>query len=442
MKSLVLGLALVALTSISALSQCKEVIWPEDRKTAEEKVAIYSDALKQGNYRGATSGLQWMLTHAPKWQTKLYIDGTDIYNKLATAEKDPVKKQVLVDSLMLLYDMRITNCGDEINVLNRKALYALAFNGQNKTKTAEVLALYDKVFELSGNNVQNNNLVPYMQAVQLNVALLKNLSEDQILQRYDKISEIIDVKTKKALAENKQDVVESLKKSKAQIDEILPKCGVKIDCDFVKKNMAPKFKQNPTDIAYSRKVFQFLTTGGCIEDPLWLEAAERVHKDSPDFGLAKNMAKIYAKNGNNDKAEAMIAEAINLAVTPKDKAESLILQGDLLSQKGSKSNARESYRKAISADPGNKDGYEKIGDLYMGSGKDCAKQVSIAEDRLVYLAAYEMYAKSGNQQKMSAAKGQFPSVTELFELNWKEGETKSISCWVGETVVLRTRGKE
>src|SRR6187401_3165956 len=115
MKSLVLGLALVALASVSALSQCKEVIWPEDRKTAEEKVAIYSDALKQGNYRGATAGLQWMITHAPKWQTKLYIDGTEIYNKLATAEKDPVKKQVLVDSLMLLYDMRVTNCGDEIN---------------------------------------------------------------------------------------------------------------------------------------------------------------------------------------------------------------------------------------------------------------------------------------------------------------------------------------
>jgi len=441
MKSFVLGLALVAIASLSAQSQCKEVLWPEDRKTAEEKVAIYSDALKQGNYRGATPGLQWMLTHAPKWQTKLYIDGTEIYNKLASVEKDPAKKQVLVDSLMMLYDMRITNCGDEINVLNRKALYALSYNGQNKAKTAEVLALYDKVFELSGNNVQDNNLVPYMQAVQLNVALLKNLTDEQILQRYDKISEVIDAKIKKALAENKQDVVEKLKKNKSQIDDILIKL-VKVDCDFVKKNLEPKFKQNPNDQALTRKVFQFMTTGGCIEDPLWLEAAERIHKDSPDFGLAKNMARIYAKNGNSEKAETLMAEAITLASTPKDKAETLILQGDLLSQKGNKSAARESYRKAAAADPSDKEGYEKIGDLYMGAGKDCAKQVSIAEDRLVYLAAYEMYAKAGNQQKMAQARAQFPSVTELFELNWKEGETKSISCWVGETVVLRTRGKE
>jgi len=441
MKSSMLGLAFVFLTSVSALSQCKEVKWPENKAKAEESVAIYSDALKQGNYRGATAGLQWMLSNAPQWQTKLYIDGTEIYNKLATAEKDPAKKQVLVDSLMMLYDMRITNCGDEINVLNRKALYALNFNGQNKAKTAEVLALYDKVFELSGNNVQDNNLEGYMKAVQLNVALLKNLSDEHILQRYDKISEIIDVKIKKAMAENKQDVIERLRKSKSNVDDILIKL-VKVDCDFVRKNLAPKFKQNPSDVALAKKIFQFMTTGGCVEDPLWLESAEVIHQTSPDYGLAKNMGKIYAKNGKMDKAEALINESVTLATNPKDKADALILQGDILSQKGSKSSAREAYRKAIGADPSSKDGYEKIGDLYMGSFKDCSKQVSLAEDRLVYIAAYEMYAKSGNQQKMAQARGQFPSVTELFELNWKEGETKSISCWVGETVVLRTRGKE
>ncbi len=441
MKLSVLGMAFVFLASVSAFSQCKEVKWPEDRAKAEESVAIYSDALKQGNYRGAVPRLRWMLTNAPQWQTKLYIDGTEIYTKLATAEKDPVKKQVLVDSLMMLYDMRITNCGDEISVLNRKALYALSFNGQNKAKTAEVLALYDKVFELSGNNVLDNNLIPYMQAVQLNQALLKNLNDEQILQRYDKISDIIDVKIKKALAGNKQDEVERLRKSKSTIDDILIKL-VKVDCDFVRKNLAPKFKQNPSDLVIAKKIFQFMFTGGCVEDPLWLEAAEVVYKDGPDYGLAKNMGLIYAKNGNMERAETLINESATLASTPAQKAEAFILQGDFQSQKGNKSAARESYRKAISADPSGKDGYEKIGDLYMGSFKDCSKQVSFAEDRLIYIAAYEMYAKSGNQQKMGQARNQFPSVTELFELNWKEGETKSISCWVGETVVLRTRGKD
>jgi tetratricopeptide (TPR) repeat protein len=185
-----------------------------------------------------------------------------------------------------------------------------------------------------------------------------------------------------------------------------------------------------------------MTAGGCIDDPLWLQAAEEIHKTSPDYGLAKNMGKVYAKNGNMDKAESLFNESVTLATTPQDKADALVLQGDILSQRGNKTAARESYRKALAADPASKAGYEKIGDLYLGSFKDCAKQKSIAEDRLIYIAAYEMYAKAGDQQKMNQARSQFPSVAEIFELNWKEGETKTISCWVGETVVLRTRGKE
>ena len=443
MRSSVLLLAL-SLGAVASFGQCK-LTWPEDpevRAKAEEKVALYDDAKTQKNYRAAVAPLQWMLNTAPKWSTKLYIDATDIYNNLATAEKDPIKKQVLVDSLMLLYDMRITNCGDEVNVLNRKVIYAAVFNSQNKAKTAEVLAMYDKVYEISGNNVLDNNLLSYMQVIQLNVALLKNLTEDQILQRYDKLSAVIDAKIKKAQTEGKQADVDRLKKVKTSVDDILPKCGVTIDCDFVRKHFAPKFQQNPADLVTAKKIFTFMTTGGCIEDSLCLEAAEAIHKDSPDYGLAINMARVYAKKGELAKAETFATEAVELAPTAENKETANILVGDLLAQKGSKAAAREAYRKALTANPASKEGYEKIGDLYMGAGKDCAKSVSLAEDRLVYIAAYEMYARAGNQQKMAAARNQFPSITELFELNWKEGESKPISCWVGETVVLKTRGKE
>ncbi len=435
MKSSLLGLMLVILTSATTYAQCKGTTWPEDKEKAEENNALYTDALKQNNYRGAVKGFQWLLTNAPKLNTGLYINGTDIYNNLAAAEKNPVKKQVLVDSLMMLYDMRIANCGDMENVLNRKAIYAATYNAQNKDKTAEVLALYDKVYEISGNNVLDNNLLTYMQVIQINDALLKNMTDEQVLQRYDKLSEVIDAKIKKAQIENKQADVDKLKKTKASIDEILPKI-VTVNCDFVKTTMQPVFRKNPSDLGLAKKMFQFMTADGCIDDPLWLEVAEAIHKDSPDYGLAINMAKIYAKNGNMEKAETFATEAATLASTPDQKESSTIFVGDLLAQKGSKSAAREAYRKAGKA------GFEKIGDLYMGAGADCRKGVSLAEDRLVYLAAYEMYAKAGDGPKMAAAKAQFPSVTELFELNWKEGESKPISCWVGETVVLRTRGKE
>ncbi len=449
LKQIVLGLALAASSSLTAVAQCKQQIWPEQKAKAEECVAVFGDAVKQGHYRAATASLQWMMTNAPNWNTKLYVDAATAYDGLATQEKDPVKKKVLVDSLMLIYDLRLKNCGDEINVLNRKAGSNAKYNINNKEKGPELLALFDRVYEISGNNVNDNNLEAYISVIFANFLAQKSLpeaqktlTEDQILGRYDKLIAVIDAKLKKAQEENKTADVDKYKSIKANVDDKLAKM-VTINCAFVKKNLEPRFRQNPADVALAKKIFQFMLNDKCTDDPLWFEATEVVHKASPDFTLAKVLGAKYLQAKNFEKALPLLNEALTLASTPADKGEINILLGDNENQKGSKQAAREFYRKAIAADPANKDGYEKIGDLYYFSFAECSKKQSLAEDRLVYIAAYDMYAKSGNQEKMKAARGQFPSVTELFELNWKEGETKRIEkCWVGETVTLRTRGKE
>lgn len=452
LKQVVLGMALVATTSLSAVAQCKQQIWPSDppaRAKAEECVAIFGDAVRQAKFRDATASLQWMLTNAPNWNTKLYVDAATAYDGLAGQEKDAAKKKVLVDSLMLIYDLRLKNCGDEVNVLNRKAAANVKYNINNKEKSAELLAMYDRVYEISGNNVNDNNLEAYISVIYVNFLTQKNLpegqktlTEDQILARYDKLVGVLDAKLKKAQEENKTADVEKYKSIKVNVDDKLAKM-VTINCAFVKKNLEPRFRQNPTDVPLAKKIFQFMLNDKCTDDPLWFEATEVVHKASPDFTLAKVLGAKYLQAKNFDKALPLLNEALTLASTPAEKGEVNILLGDNENQKGNKQAAREFYRKAIAADPSNKDGFEKIGDLYYFSFAECSRKQSLAEDRLVYLAAYEMYAKAGNQEKMKSARGQFPSVTELFELNWKEGETKRIDkCWVGETVTLRTRGKE
>ena len=78
-----------------------------------------------------------MMVNAPNWNTKLYVDAATAYDGLATQEKDAAKKKVLVDSLMLIYDLRLKNCGDEVNVLNRKAAANVKYNINNKEKAAE-----------------------------------------------------------------------------------------------------------------------------------------------------------------------------------------------------------------------------------------------------------------------------------------------------------------
>lgn len=429
----------------SAFAQCKGG-WPEDKKTAEEKVAVFSDAVKQGpaafddlKVRGA---ILWMIANAPKWNTKLYVDAATIYDGLATKEADATKKKMFIDSLMIIYDLRLQNCGDEVNVLNRKASSNVKYNINNKEKAPELLAMFDKVYEISGNNVNDNNLEAYMSVIYVNFLINKgSMTEEQILSRYDKLSAVIDAKIAKAQSENKAADVEKYKKIKANVDDKLIKM-VKVDCKFVKANLEPKFRANPKDLGLAKKIFKFMLEDNCADDPLWLDAALAIHEVEKDCGLAKNLGKRMIAT-DLAKAEGFFKEAQSLCTGAEDKSEILVLLGAVQAKNGNPVAARDLFRQALAASAANKDAYEKIGDLYMNAGKECSKMKSKAEDRLVYLAAFDMYVKSGNQQKINAARAQFPSVTELFELNWKEGEKKTITqCWVGETVTLRTRGKE
>lgn len=442
MKKLLSAIALI-LVAQAGWSQCKEFKWPADpaaRSKAEEQLAIYGDAIKQQNYRAAVPGILWFLKNAPDFNTKIYIEGADVYQKLASAEKDAAKKAVLVDSLMWFYDERIRRCGDEVNVLNRKATYAAVYNGQQKEKTADVLKLFDRLFEIAGNNVTDGNLDTYFKIVYANHALLKNLSEEDILKRYDKLVSVIDAKITVAQQGNKQADVEKLKAIKSGVDNLLIQM-VKVDCDFVKKNLEPKFRQNPNDLTLSKRIFGFMLQGKCTDDPLWVEAGEVVHKLNPekDFGLAINLAKKYLSLDNVAKATEYAKEAQAIAKTPADKSESFIVIGATQAKTNSKSAARESYRAAAAADPSNKEAWEKIGDLYANSSDECMRKETQAQDRLIYIAAYEMYAKAGNNQKMAAVKAQFPSVEDIFVVSWKVGDQKSTGCWIGETVTLRTR---
>jgi tetratricopeptide (TPR) repeat protein len=441
MKTVILTsaqLLLFIFAPILSFAQCKEAKWPEDsilRAKAEENKVLYEDALKTGPIKSAEAPLNWLLANVPQLHSSIYILGSEVFDKLATQEKDAARKKIYVDSLMIVYDMRIKNCGEEAMVTNRKALSFVKYNVNDKP--AEALELLEKAIQLNGNNILDGTIVPYFQTVKLNVVKFKNITEDQIFEKYDKIMNIIDSKVKNT--QSKGQPIDKYNKMKDAIDVILMGM-VKVDCAFVKKNLEPKFKQNPNDLALAKKIFGFMLQDKCTDDPLWLEAGESIHKNNPvkDFGLAKNLGLKYYALDNFTKAETYLKEALPLAANGAEKAEVLIYLGQL-DVKDNKPAARVLFRQALEADPGNKLAYERIGDLYYHSFDACAKKVNQADDRLVYLVAADYYQKSGDASKIAAAKSLFPSKEEIFLIDYKQGETKSVGCWIDESTTIRTR---
>jgi tetratricopeptide (TPR) repeat protein len=444
MKKLVAPIFLFAVLFMSltpAFSQCKEWKFPEDpemKAKTEEKISLYDDYRKNKDFVKARPHLDWLLKNTPDLNTSIYINGAEIYQNLARAEKDNAKQNVLVDSLLLIFDLRVKYCGEEANVVNRKALAAVMFWANETGKEKLVLDLMDQAFKLNGNDILDGTLIPYMQVVKINKLKLKNLTDDEVLERYDLVQSILDAKIKVASSQAKNDQVARYKAWKEDADKILISM-IKVDCEFVRTKLGPKFKQNPTDLSLAKKIFAFMLQDKCTDDPLWLQAAEEIHKVEKDFGLAKNLGIRYLSMENFDKAVIFFNEALEMASSGPDKADILIYKGAIESRNGSKSAARDLYRQALAADGSKKEAYERIGDLYYGSFNDCAKKDNMAEDRLVYLAAYDMYQRAGEAKKMAMAKDQFPSKEDIFLVNWSAGDTQRVGCWIGESVTIRTR---
>lgn len=436
------GLMLVAFYAVvlSVFGQCREWAWSEGEKKAQEqeKVTLYQDAMNNKQYKQALPPLNWLLRNNPKLNTSIYINGADIFDKVASAETDPAKKKIYIDSLLLLHDLRIANCGEEGPVTNRKALMAAKYYANENGKEASVLELMDKAFELNGNNIIDGTIIPYMQTIKINKLKLKNLSDDEVMSRYDKVMSILDAKIKLASSKGNQDQVNRYRNMREEVDKILISM-VTVNCDFVRNKLGPKFKQNPSDISTAKKIFAFMLQDKCTDDPLWLEAAEAIHKEEKDYGLAKNLGIRYLVMENYTKANQLFKEALELAPSNSDKADILIYLGAIEAKTGSKPAARELYRQALAADPSKKEAYEKIGDLYYQSFNDCKKEQNFADDRLVYLAAYDMYARAGESKKMAMAKEQFPSKEEIFLVNYQAGQTIRVGCWINETTTIRTR---
>ncbi len=423
-------LALLFFASANAFSQRWN--WPEDRAKAEEMMALYTDELKLEQYRKSANNLHWLLVNAPNLNVSLYQNGAKIYENLAVKEDNPATKQLYLDSLMWMYDARMKYFNDSVNVMNRKAFKAYKHYIKDKDKHEFLLKLYDETFRISGNNVLDSNLPAYMNVVKVNRLIIKNLSLEEVFDRYNLISIILDFKIRNG---------KNLEKQKNMIDRILTETIPEgIDCDFVIENLGPKFREDPEDLALAKRIFSFMLSGKCTEDPLFMDVAKEIQLQEPTYGLAyKVIGKKCLVQKNYSCAETYFIEALSLASAGVEKAEVYIDLGKIKAFQNDKAEAREYYRKALLANPGNKTTFESIGNLYYYSVSDCAEKQDKVKDRLPYIAAYDMYKKAGNTKMMDAAHEQFPSREEIFIKNYSIGQKMDIGCWMNVSVILQTR---
>ena len=422
MRTLLILLLGCSATSLVAQSAVR---WPEDTAQAKEMIALYTDALRNKEYDAGIRPFRWLVQQAPDLNKSLYINGEKLYRGLIKQTDDLALKQQYQEEALQLYDLRIRHFGEEAAVLNRKAYAAYGYYRNNETQYALLLKLFDQAYAADSAGMTSGNLLAYMDVVRLLRNAGGELSDEAVLLRYDRIA-------RQLRGRGEAD-------KQALVDKLLAST-ITLDCTLIDERFGDTFLQDTANVQKARQVIALGLAYQCKELPVFLVAARAVQRHQPSVGMARTLALMYEAQGNPASAEGYYREAIVLSKDGPPRADLYYQLATYYQRRGRKVEARTAARQALRLDETYQEAYRLIGDLYYDSYKACKQGKQQTADRAVFWAAYEMYQRAGRPDLAEQARQQFPTIDNIFQEGYEEGQTVPVGCWINESAKVQRRG--
>jgi len=401
--------------------------------------SLYAEYFRQRNFPMSIDPWRWMFFNCPLATENLYIHGATLVKFMYQNQTDPIKREALVDTLMMVYDQRIKYFGREGFVLGRKVAELYAFR---PNAAQEHFEISERSIELEGNASQADVLlINFHGAVRLVEAGL--LEAETIVENYDRAMEYIDF----SLANNPADSV-FFNPSKANIEALFEPYA---SCENLVKIYKPRFEATPEDPELLAKITFMLNRSGCTDDRLFFEATRNFHRLRPTAQSAFLMGRLESSNQNYNRALEYYEQAIALSENGNgpDRFTTYMLMADLAYRNLNRMPQARTYAlKASDIRPDDGRPYLLIGEMYTASVRNCGTdEISTGA---VYWAAVDKFLRARSvdddpqvvsraNQLISTFSQYFPNNETLFFHGLDGGKTVRVECWINETTVARPR---
>ena len=385
MKKLMLAMAI--LVSVTALNAQKFGASPEDSLECIKNLSLYQDYYRQKQFDESLNYWRNVYTYCPKVSKGIYIKGVKLYEKkIKKTKEDKVLKELLIDTLMMVYDARIVHFGQRGLVLGRKAADVI------QHRPSEVKAAYkmfEESLELQGNDMEAGALV-YMYRTKYKIYKKGLCPKDEVISLYPKLKAIADYNVKNSTRE--KDKVNYQKTS----DNLLEFFKQVAECEDLVKAFKPKFEKDPENIEQLKEILSLLNTKECDDVDFYITVAKKLQEKEPSAIAAWSIANWYVKKKDCATAIPFYEEAYKLADNMEEKEEiapfkvKAILRAGLCQlSAGQYASAKQKALKALTIDPNSGDAYVMLGDAYLGGASTWGENA--CEKGAGYWAAVDKY---------------------------------------------------
>ena len=397
---------------------------PEEREQNIYLLNFFGEAVGNQDFQAASGYLKQLLDRCPKASENIYAKGATLMkNKIARA-KSVAEKKTYIDSLMLLYDLRVENFGDhqtrgKAYILDRKARDFLTYSPLDHERVLELFR------EAIAENPDPELAAIYFKQLTDYYREDGEGSPDEILAEYQRLSPVFDGATGQA-AEYKD-----------QFDRCFGISGV-ASCENLEAMFKEKLAASNNDPDVVAQAFDLMSRAQC-DSEFYLQTAETFYEVKPSAETALLLAEVFQNKNQFDKAITYLTEALSVETDNAEKVKLLVRIGVVQLAMKNYSEARKAALEAQELNPEDGMSYFVLAQCY-GAQASTGSFASQA----IYWVAYDTMEKAAQllddenlketaNSLMAAYRNAWPSKEECF-FNEVQIGTRYVAAGVATTV--------
>ena len=446
MKSLKLILAVAfAAMSFSAMAQVnyddpRYAIWGENAEQRKSNMLanqFLKESVDNKDYKAAAGYLKQLLDQAPKGAQGIYTNGIKLYKTLINTAKTDEQRNVYIDSLLYVYDVRLQAFADHSRygkayILDRKAREYLTYKPEDREGVR-------KIFSEAIAATEEKNGKADMELVAI---YFSNLCEDYKNNLVDATAVITDYDRFSPLYEGAEGEAAELKN---QFDTAFGASGA-ASCENLESLFSKKLAEKPEDVALLGQAVSLMSRANCNSD-FFFNTAEKFYSLKPSSETALFLAQGFQGREEFDKAMKYLNEALAAETDNAERAKLYTRIGLISIQTGDHSNAMNAAKEIKTLEPEN--GYAPyiMAQCYAASASgDFTAQAGYwaaydTMNQAIELLGSEPAIQEAAKKMASAYRGSFPTKEECFFNEVTAGArytvTKGFASGVSTTVRYR-----
>jgi tetratricopeptide (TPR) repeat protein len=410
--------------SVALLLNISNVFSQAKEEDVFDHKLMFNDLYGIKEYKDALPHIIWLSNNAPDVDVNVHIKGVRVLDKLmkeATEEEKSEYKELALK----LYEQRIQYFGVNATVKSLQLTAAYRYFAKDLKQYDRLLGLFETSISDSLELMSNANFLSYFDILRRVKKYKNQVDEEKVLNNYGLINTIM-------TARNKNDGYDS------KIESFLVDIVV-LNCASIEDVFGSKLEDNLEQVGIAKMLVNLSLKNGCTNSEVFKTAIGYVAKYAPTTNVLIYMAKKAMGDNQLSEAEMHFGKALSLNENNEVKSNIYYNLAMIYTLKNQKSKAQEFAYKSINTN-NNKEAYSLIGSLYLSSFNECVGENDIIVRRSVFIAAYDMFKKAGDEENMAIAKENFPSAEEIFMNGYILGQELKVECWFKETVSIQKRG--